>query len=183
MSVRSVSGTMLALADVAVVVSDTAASERWWKENLGFGSYRVNDSDHAVMVSPPGDRFVLHLCAGFAPLEPGDSGIAFMTDEIEPLVARMKAKGVEFPQALTRESWGAMAKFADPDGNVFWLLEAPTAMIRATMATRAPGGERPVRASRASSSPPTRKARPSRPRKKPRPSARKPRAKRGARRR
>jgi uncharacterized glyoxalase superfamily protein PhnB len=130
---------MLALADVAVVVSNAKASAQWWEEKVGFVSTRVHGSDHAIMIASPGDRFVLHLCEGFAPLEPGDSGIAFVTDAIEPLVAQMMEGGVQFPEPLKKEKWGSMAKFADPDGNIFWLLEVPTAMVRETLASRARG--------------------------------------------
>jgi catechol 2,3-dioxygenase-like lactoylglutathione lyase family enzyme len=88
--------------------------------------------------APPGERFVLHLCQGFAPLEPGNSGIAFVTDDIDALVARMTKGGVNFPEPLKKEEWERMAKFADPDGNIFWLLEATTKMVRATLNSRAP---------------------------------------------
>ena len=129
---------MLALADVAVVVSDAKASAKWWKSNLGFATYTVGGSGHAVMVAPPGDKFVLHLCEGFAPLETGDTGIAFVTDEIDKLAARMVRRKVEFPEPVREVEWGKMGKFADPDGNIFWLLNAPTKMVRETLRSRAP---------------------------------------------
>jgi predicted enzyme related to lactoylglutathione lyase len=129
---------MLALADVAVVVSDAKASAKWWVKNLGFATYTLGATGHAVLVAPPGERFVLHLCEGFAPIEPGNSGIAFVTDDIDPLVARMTKGGVRFPEPLRKEKWGKMAKFSDPDGNVFWLMEAPTSMVKATLNSRAP---------------------------------------------
>jgi catechol 2,3-dioxygenase-like lactoylglutathione lyase family enzyme len=129
---------MMALADVAVVVSDAKASARWWTKNLGFGTYTIGGSGHAILVAPPGERLVLHLCEGFAPLEPGDTGIAFITDAIDAAVARMTKGGVAFPEPLHAEKWGKMAKFADPDGNIFWLMEVPTPMVRATLNSRAP---------------------------------------------
>jgi len=130
---------LLALADVAVVVSDARASAKWWVKNLGFATYTIGGgAGHAVLVAPPGERFVLHLCEGFAPVESGNSGIAFVTDDIDAVVARMKKGGVKFPEPVRKEEWGRMAKFADPDGNVFWLLEAPTSMVRATLRSRAP---------------------------------------------
>jgi predicted enzyme related to lactoylglutathione lyase len=121
---------MMAIADVAVTVSDAQASAQWWSEKVGFASYTVGGpGGHAMMVAPPGDRFVLHLCEKFAPVEPGNSGIAFVTDEIEPLVQRMQAAGVQFSEPLTKTGRGGSAKFKDPDGNVFWLLSAPTEFI------------------------------------------------------
>jgi catechol 2,3-dioxygenase-like lactoylglutathione lyase family enzyme len=137
---------MLALADVAVMVKDARASARWWQETLGFATYTIGDAGgHAVMVAPPGDRFVLHLCEGFAPIEPGNSGIAFVTDDLEGHVRRMVAAGVPFPEPLKTEAWGGMAKFADPDGNVFWLMGAPAAFIRGSLRKRA-AGPKPKRA-------------------------------------
>lgn len=129
---------IIALADVAIVVSNAKASARWWKEKLGFATHTIGDSGHAVLIAPPGERFVLHLCEGIAPLEPGDTGIAFVTDDIATLVKRMAAKGVLFPEPLATEDWGGRAKFADPDGNVFWLLGAPAKFVRATTRLRAP---------------------------------------------
>ncbi|MDG6925111.1 MAG: VOC family protein [Nitrososphaerota archaeon] len=61
-----------------------------------------------------------------------------MTDDIDALFARMIRNGVNFPEPLKKEDWGRMAKFADPDGNIFWLLEASTGMVRATLNSRAP---------------------------------------------
>ncbi len=130
---------MLAIADVAVVVSNARSSAKWWKDYLGFASFTVGAAGgHAVLVAPPGERFVLHLCEGFAPLEPGDTGIAFVTDDIESVVDRMTRGGVRFPEPLRKESWGEMAKFADPDGNIFWLLGVSTRMVRDTLNSRAP---------------------------------------------
>lgn len=133
---------MIALADVAVVVSNAKASAKWWKKNLGFPSLTIGGSGHATLVAPPGDRFVLHLCEGFAPLEPGDTGIAFVTDEMDAVVARMRKGAVRFPVPPKKEEWGSMAKFADPDGNIFWLIEVPTSMVRATLGSRAPSPKR-----------------------------------------
>lgn len=120
---------MIALADCAVTVSNAESSARWWKEKVGFRVHTIGGTGHAVMIAPPGDRFVLHLCEGFGAVEPGNSGIAFVTDDIDGVVGRMTSAGVEFPEPLKKESWGSMAKFADPDGNVFWLLEATRRFI------------------------------------------------------
>jgi catechol 2,3-dioxygenase-like lactoylglutathione lyase family enzyme len=129
---RYIGRPLIAVADVAVVVSNAKASAKWWMKNLGFSTHTVGGAGHATLVAPPGDRFFLHLCEGFAPLEPGDTGIAFVTDEMDTMVARMAKGAVEFPVPPKKEKWGTMAKFADPDGNIFWLLEVPTPLVRAT---------------------------------------------------
>jgi predicted enzyme related to lactoylglutathione lyase len=144
---------MLALADLAVTVSNAKASAAWWQQKVGFGAHTIDGPDgHAVMVAPPGDRFILHLCEGIEPVEAGNTGIAFVTDDLEAQVRRMETEGVVFTEPLRLQGWGGSAKFADPDGNVFWLLGAPTRFIRTQTARRA-RPPAPVRA---------RKARPSR---------------------
>ena len=140
---------MIALADVAVVVSNAKATAKWWAKNLGFATFTIGGAGgHAVLVAPPGERFVLHLCEGFAPLEPGDTGIAFVTDDLDALAARMAKGSVRFPEPPKKQSWGSMAKFADPDGNIFWLLGVPRAMVRATLRSRAPSPGRTASKSR-----------------------------------
>ena len=134
---------MIALADFAVTVSNARATAAWWKEKVGFATYTIGTSGHSILVAPPGDRFVLHLCEGFAPPEPGNTGIAFVTDEIDAMIARMTQAGVGFPEPLARNAWGGVAKFADPDGNVFWLMEAPTAFVKGVLRSRAPPAPRP----------------------------------------
>jgi predicted enzyme related to lactoylglutathione lyase len=134
---------MLRLADLAVTVSDAKASAQWWIDKVGFETHTIGaPGGHALMVAPPGDRFLLHLCEGMGAVEPGNTGIAFMTDEIETVVQKMQSAGVHFPEPLKQEAWGGSAKFADPDGNIFWLLGAPTAFVQQEGARRA--SERPV---------------------------------------
>jgi uncharacterized glyoxalase superfamily protein PhnB len=129
---------MIRLADFAVTVTDAQAAAQWWQEKLGFGSFTLGEpGSHAIMVAPPGERFLLHLCEKFEDVEPGNTGIAFMSDEIEPLVRKMESLGVQFPQPLKKETWGSSAKFADPDGNIYWLMGAPTEFINKAAENRA----------------------------------------------
>jgi catechol 2,3-dioxygenase-like lactoylglutathione lyase family enzyme len=129
---------MIALADFAVTVTDAKATARWWQEKLGFGVHTVGQpGGHAIMVAPPGERFLIHLCEGFEGVEPGNTGIAFMTDDIHGTVQHMEAGGVTFVDPLKIEDWGGSAKFADPDGNVFWLLGASSDFIRDEISRRA----------------------------------------------
>ena len=51
----------------------------------------------------------------------GFQNLAFQADDVEATYREMKARGVEFPQAPKRESWGTGALFQDPDGNTFAL--------------------------------------------------------------
>ncbi|MGA8543575.1 MAG: VOC family protein [Thermoplasmata archaeon] len=132
---------MIALADVAVTVTDAKRTAEWWTEKLDFAVHTVGaPGGHAVVVAPPGDRFVLHRCEGFAPVERGNTGIAFLTDDLEGQVHRMEGAGVRFAEPL--EKGGGMAKFEDPDGNVFWLIGAPTEFIQQELSRKAGAPER-----------------------------------------
>lgn len=129
---------MIAFADVGVSVRDATASAKWWEEKLGFVTFRLGGpASHAVLVAPPGDRFILHLCEGVERVEPGNTGIAFVATDVLGMAKRMEAKGVRFAEPARRTEWGASAKFEDPDGNVFWLVEGPPSLIRQTKSMRA----------------------------------------------
>ena len=129
---------MIAMSDVAVSVTDAKASARWWNEKVGFAIHTVGPPNgHALMVAPPGDRFILHLCEGIEPVAPGNTGIGFVTDDLEGLVQRMKAAGVRFTEPVTKDQVGGATKFADPDVNVFCLFGLPTAFIEQDMDWRA----------------------------------------------
>lgn len=127
---------MLVLADCAVAVSNAKDTARWWKERLGFAAYTIPGSGHAIMVAPPGDRFVLHLCEGFEEIDPGNTGIAFVTDDIEATVRRTEGAGVEFAEPYSKTDGRRVAKFLDPDGNVFWLLGASSSMVRSVTSAK-----------------------------------------------
>lgn len=109
------------IASVAVVVSNGKKSSKWFENMLGF---EVHDKEgHWITVAPKKSKQVLHLCESKT-LEPGNTGILLLSDDIETQYKDMKKKGVEFTQKLTKTDWGSSAKFSDPDGNVFWLAEA-----------------------------------------------------------
>jgi catechol 2,3-dioxygenase-like lactoylglutathione lyase family enzyme len=114
--------------DIALVVSDAQKAKDWYVEKLGFKV--VLERGHAICVSPKmknGSLF-LHLCGdGFAPLEPGNSGIGFTADDFEKTCREMQVKGVKFSLPPTEEDGYKMAKFLDLDGNEFWLFESSLA--------------------------------------------------------
>ncbi len=112
------------ITSMSVVVLDAQESATWFREKLGWEA--VGDpGEHWVVAYPEGrgDGAHLHLCAGFYPLEPGNSGIAFATPDLQTAYEGMHEKGVEFTQEPTKEDWGFYAMFKDPDGNEFWLFE------------------------------------------------------------
>ncbi len=105
---------------VAVVVSNAKKSAKWFEDMLGF---EVRDKEgHWITVAPKKSKNVLHLCQS-KELEPGNTGILFLADDLEATYKKLKQNGVKFTEKLTKEDWGAHAKFSDPDGNVFSLME------------------------------------------------------------
>ena len=48
--------------------------------------------------------------------------IVFGTDDIQRTYKELSARGVEFTQAPSEESWGSQAQFVDQDGNGFVLV-------------------------------------------------------------
>lgn len=114
--------------DIAVVVSDAQKAKEWYVEKLGFKV--VLDRGHAICVSPrmnEGSLF-LHLCGdGFAPLEPGNTGIGFTADDFNETCMDLQKKGVKFSMPPKEEDGYKMAKFLDLDGNEYWLFESSAA--------------------------------------------------------
>ena len=109
------------IASIAVVVSNGKKSRQWYEKMLGL---EVRDVEgHWITVAPKKSKQVLHLCESKT-LEPGNTGILLLSDDIDAQYKDMKKKGVHFTQKLTKADWGSSAKFSDPDGNVFWLAEA-----------------------------------------------------------
>jgi len=116
-----VARAMLTFGDVAVVVSDAKKAATWWREKLGF---EIRDNEgHWVTVAAKGSETLLHLCET-KPLEKGNTGIGFLAKDVIAEAKALEAKGVRFTKPAHKESWGAFAMFADPDGNEFWINEA-----------------------------------------------------------
>jgi catechol 2,3-dioxygenase-like lactoylglutathione lyase family enzyme len=103
---------------VAVMVSDAKKSAQWYQEKLGFES---EAEGHWVTVFPKGTEWKIHLCQGKP--EPGNTGIAFYSKNVEKTAAELKNRGVKFTLNVTKSKGGATAMFEDLDGNVFWLSE------------------------------------------------------------
>ena len=108
------------VGSIAVVVRDEKKAANWFKTKLGFEI--KNQMEHWVTVIPKGARGPeLHLCKT-RPLEKGNTGIAFTTDNLDKTYQELSKKGVKFTVKPKDEGWGPYAMFADLDGNVFWLF-------------------------------------------------------------
>jgi lactoylglutathione lyase len=107
------------IRSVPVTVSDTKEASEWYRDKLGF---EIRKSDgHWVTVAPRGWPSEIHLCE-VDTLEPGNTGILFLADDLDATYRELKKKGVEFAQEPSRKGGGTIAKFKDPYGNIYWLM-------------------------------------------------------------
>ena len=118
----------LDLLSIAVVVPRGREPAEWYRDKLDF-EVKGEVDGHWVIVRPKtksvvddrGPAYGIHLCEADE-LEPGTTGILFLTDDIEATIKEMKERGVEFTHELTKAPWGTFAMFTDPYGNEFWLM-------------------------------------------------------------
>jgi len=125
---------------VAVVVSDRRKALQWFRDVLGLPVAYVGpaepNTNPAVQGSPdnPGHWIELgsgrpmtriHLCElEDHRVEPGPTGITFLTDNILAEYQRLKLKGVRFMNSPREMEWGEwLCEFLDPDGNEFDLKQ------------------------------------------------------------
>ena len=112
---------MMRLTTIALVVSDAKKSAKWYTEKLGF---EIRDHQgHWITVAPKNENVAFHLCEGYYPLEPGNSGISFVSKDVKKEEQALRKAGVDFTTTTTSEDWGTYAMFKDPDGNEFYILE------------------------------------------------------------
>jgi catechol 2,3-dioxygenase-like lactoylglutathione lyase family enzyme len=109
------------IGTTAVVVSDAAKAAEWYREKLGL-DVQGAPKEHWVAAGTKGSEPRLHLCQQ-SPLEKGNTGIAFLCDDVEKTYEDLSRKGVKFTKPPTKEAWGTYAMLADLDGNEFWLVE------------------------------------------------------------
>jgi catechol 2,3-dioxygenase-like lactoylglutathione lyase family enzyme len=121
--------------EVAVIpVSDVDRAKRFY-ENLGWrldADFVRADGSRAVQLTPPGSPTSIHL--GTGPALPR----FLVVNDIEAARANLIARGVEVSEVFhrgpqgrltgpgpERPSYGSLATFSDPDGNV-WLIQQVT---------------------------------------------------------
>jgi catechol 2,3-dioxygenase-like lactoylglutathione lyase family enzyme len=127
-----------------VMVKDQEAARRFYTDVLGFevaDDERVGTDVRWLTVRPRGaqTKLVLYTDPEAAAME-GDccgsggcgscgtdyawTGMVMATDDIDASFQDMRSRGVKFLQAPEQKPWGVKdALFADPDGNVFNLVQ------------------------------------------------------------
>jgi len=135
----SIRMTVLGIDTVAIVVSDLRKAIAWYRDILGLvvayigpntqesGSDVPGNADnpgHWVELGPSRPQTRVHLCFMGGSVEPGPSGVTFITDDIEADYERLRRNGVRFTMTPKKMDWGEwIGQFADPDGNEFDLKQ------------------------------------------------------------
>jgi lactoylglutathione lyase len=121
---------------VAVVVSDRQQALRWYRDLLGLNVALMGPEDptrpgdatnlgHWIELGELRPMTRIHLCElPDQHVEPGPTGVTFLSDSIEEDYERLRARGVEFLAPPRLMDWGEwLCAFRDPDGNEFDLKQ------------------------------------------------------------
>ncbi len=114
---------------VGIYVDDQDRAKEWYTQALGFQLLQDTPMGEGagaprwIEVAPPDRNVILVL---YTPDEHRDrigtfSNVLFDCDDIQATHEELRAKGVEFVEAPTRQFWGWWAVFKDPDGNTYGL--------------------------------------------------------------
>ncbi|MEV5510146.1 VOC family protein [Streptomyces orinoci] len=120
---------------VSLNVEDVAASSAFLREHFGFHEEMAADGFASLTRADAGIN-VVFLRRGL-PTLPADQRdqhatgliLAFVVDDLEGELARLRAEGVDITMPLTEEEWGERAfQVRDPNGVIVQLVDwnAPT---------------------------------------------------------
>ena len=118
------------IQDVYYNVQDMDRAVRFYRDQLGLRV--VDTSPHWTSLDVGGARLGLHWTEGQpVPPIPRDAHgahaggvVTFKVTDIEKAQATLQLAGVKFLAGVTRNPWGSLAVFEDPDGNVLKLMQA-----------------------------------------------------------
>jgi catechol 2,3-dioxygenase-like lactoylglutathione lyase family enzyme len=108
---------------VNVFVSDLKRAVEFYRDTLGLPLQFQEDQFGYASFAPEGIRFGVARVDAAAPESPSllgrHTGIGWGVPDLDAVHQQLKAKGVRFTMAPTKQPWGGfMATFADPDGNL-----------------------------------------------------------------
>ena len=130
----------MSIDTVAVVVSNRREALQWFGDVLGLPVAYVGPAEpssnpsvqgspenpgHWIELGPGRPMTRIHLCElEDHRVEPGPTGVTFLTDNILGEYERLKANGVRFKNSPKKMEWGEwLCEFLDPDGNEFDLKQ------------------------------------------------------------
>jgi predicted enzyme related to lactoylglutathione lyase len=131
-----------------IVYSKQADAVRaFFRDVLEFPSV---DAGHGWLIfATPPSELAVHPAG-----ERGYNELYLLCADIKTEVARLEAKGVEFPEPITEQRWGLLTKLRLPDGETLGLYQP-----RHPMAIRMRGTARPASSKKKRSSTPIAKGR------------------------
>lgn len=131
---------------VAVPVADLDRAKEFYGEKLGFKvdlDQEVAPGVRIIQITPPGSRCSLSLLQGM-PAFPGTKemapgtlhGLQLCVTDIEAARDQLVEAGVDVSPVMhvgatgweegKGDTWNSFLTFADPDGNGWWVQEAPS---------------------------------------------------------
>ncbi|MFF9197027.1 VOC family protein [Streptomyces sp. NPDC014779] len=131
---------------VAVPVADLDRAKEFYGETLGFTvdlDQQVAPGVRIIQITPPGSRCSLSLLQGM-PAFPGTRemapgtlhGLQLCVTDIEAARDELVEAGVDVSPVMhvgatgweegKGDTWNSFLTFADPDGNGWWVQEAPS---------------------------------------------------------
>ena len=121
---------ILGIQDVYYNVQDMDRAVRFYRDVLGLTVLATNPYWTSLDVG--GQRFGLHWSEGgpIPPVPRDDHGahagatVTFKVADVAAAHAKLTAAGVKFLSGVTKNPWGTLAVFEDPDGNVLKLMQA-----------------------------------------------------------
>ena len=113
-----------AMKNVVVFVRDFDAAKRFYKEQMKLP---LSQEGMTMMEFFPGGGTTLGVALALTDeakaLAGRHTGITLRVKEIDTLCGSLTEAGVRFDQPLEESPWGKMAVVADPDGNLFALVD------------------------------------------------------------
>lgn len=115
---------------VIVGVTDLDRAIEFYRDSLGFEFVHAAPEFHFAEFRVGDRRFSLAGGGGGGDGSHkvgGNTGIGFVVADVDAAYRELEGKGVTFTLKPARQPWGGyMGMFADPDGNVFYLDQAPS---------------------------------------------------------
>jgi catechol 2,3-dioxygenase-like lactoylglutathione lyase family enzyme len=132
--------TITGIDTVAVVVANRHDAVKWYADTLGLRIAYLGppqsspdptiqgtpeNAGHWIELGPTRPLTRVHICElDNHGVEPGPTGITFLTDDIRREYERLTRRGVRFTGPPRKMEWGEwLCSFLDPDGNEFDLKQ------------------------------------------------------------
>lgn len=121
--------TITDVRTIAIDVADQDDAIAYYVETLGFEKRLdapISPTTRWIEVAPTGASVSIALnAADGTGARPTDTGVRFTVPDASAEHASMQKRGVKVGELLTWEGVPPMFTFDDPDGNRFYVVEAP----------------------------------------------------------